>query len=49
MNIKDKEENTPLFYVCKHGNYNFAKFLLYKGAIPNSVCSNGNTPMHMAF
>lgn len=49
VNVKDSAGNTALYYACRHGNHNFAKFLLLKGALPNIICNNGNTALHMAF
>jgi len=49
VNAKDEHDNTPLFYSARHGNKEICDFLLGCGAKVNVPCSEGNTPLHMAF
>jgi len=49
VNIKDNDGNSPLFYAARHGNLDICKFLTEKYAKVNEPCSEGNTPLHMAF
>ena len=45
----DTKGNTALYYAALNQNLQMCKFLLEKGANPNFVCENGNTPFHCAF
>ncbi|KAM3143653.1 hypothetical protein pb186bvf_004149 [Paramecium bursaria] len=47
--LYDQYGNTPLYYAAKNGDEVFCRFLLNLGADVNQPCSNGNTPLHMAF
>lgn len=49
VNAKDNLDNTPLFYAAKNGNKEICEFLLSYGARVNEPCSEGSTPLHMAF
>lgn len=49
VNIKDKNGNSALFYTAFNANLEFSKFLLKSGSKVNLSCSEGNTPLHMAF
>jgi len=49
VNVKDDHGNTPLFYAARRGNKEICDFLLAHKARVNEPCSNGNTPLHMAF
>lgn len=49
MNVKDKNENTPLYYSTKHSNIEFCQYLIEFGARVNERCEGGNTPFHLAF
>ena len=49
MNIFNSEGFTPLYQAVKFNSIEFVRFLLRKGADPNRICSNGNTPVHLAF
>lgn len=45
----DSNGNSPLYYSAKYGDELMTKMLLKIGADVNQICSNGNTPLHMAF
>ncbi len=49
VNVKDDQENTPLYYAAKNGNKEVCEFLVNTGARVNERCSNGDTPLHMGF
>ncbi len=49
INAKDDLNNTPLYYAAKNGNKEICEFLLKHGALVNTPCSDGNTPLHAAF
>jgi ankyrin repeat protein len=49
VNVKDDHGNTPLYYVAKHGNLEFAQFLVDHGARVNEPCERHNTPLHVGF
>ena len=49
VNILDEKRNSPLYYAAKVGNEKFCEVLLKRGANPNLICSDGDTPFHMAF
>lgn len=49
VNIKDKNGNCALYYTASNANMEFSQFLLQNGAKVNLSCSEGNTPLHMAF
>ena len=38
-----------MYYSCEKGGIQIVKFLISKGAMINTKCANGNTPVHMAF
>lgn len=44
----DEHDNSSLYYAAKNKNPRMCEYLLEKGADPNDVCSNGNTPYHIA-
>lgn len=44
----DEHDNSCLYYAAKNKNSRMCEMLLEKGADPNDVCSNGNTPYHIA-
>lgn len=44
----DEHDNSSLYYAAKNKNSRMCEMLLSKGADPNDVCSNGNTPYHIA-
>ena len=48
VNIYDEFENTPLFYTIKKEKLDFSNYLIGLGANVNAICSEGNTPVHMA-
>lgn len=49
VNLVDKTFMTPLHEACKAGCLDNARILLSRGALVNSITSNGNTPlMHLA-
>lgn len=45
---QDDKQNTALYYAAKHKSMKMSHLLLEKGANPNDVCSEGNTPFHIA-
>lgn len=45
---QDEKQNTVLYYAAKHKSLKVCHMLLEKGADPNDICSEGNTPYHMA-
>ena len=49
VNTKDEQGNSPLYYAAKSGSKEVCDFLVRHKAYVNDPCSNGNTPMHMAF
>ena len=48
VNERDSQGNVPLYYTAKFGNIFFSEFLINTGARVNEICSNDDTPMHMA-
>lgn len=48
-NIKDDKGNSPLYYAAKNGDKQMCDFLVRHQAFVNEPCSEGNTPLHMAF
>lgn len=49
INSLDEKGNCPLYYVTKKGDEEFIEFLLRSEADVNMRCSEGNTPLHIAF
>jgi len=49
VNIKDDKGNTPLYYAAKNGDNKICDFLIRHKSFVNEPCSEGNTPLHMAF
>lgn len=49
VNCRDDENNTPLYYSAMLGDEAFCRYLLDLKANVNVACSNGDTPLHMAF
>lgn len=45
INIKDKDNKTPLHYAVKNGNEKIAKLLIYKGADINAKDNEEKTPL----
>lgn len=41
--------NPPLFHAARHGNQEFCRFLVERGAYINMKSEGGNTALHMAF
>lgn len=48
INGKDVAKNTPLYYAAKNCNIDFCEYLLENGGDPNTICSSGETPFHIA-
>jgi ankyrin repeat protein len=48
IDIRDKDGNSALHIVSKHGNKDMVAMLLESGADPNKINTKGNTPLHHA-
>ena len=46
MNIADKEGLTPLYFICRDGNFDLAKKIVEAGAKPHVKDENGLTPLY---
>ncbi len=49
VDVRDKDQNTPLHWACGGGRTRVVAELLARGADPGAVNANGDTPMHDAF
>ena len=48
VNMADKDLNTPLHYACKYSRIPFVEKLLLRGAMPNLMNKEADTPMDLA-
>jgi len=48
VNAKDKEGNSPLYYIAMNGNCKIAELLISNGADVNAKNTKGITPLHRA-